>query len=75
MSKIKNDGKFIITDDAESAIIFTRNGLKLISQDGESWLFMRDDELMEMNKQLFSKKKVKYTFTNKLLLSNTDCAI
>ena len=70
MSKPKNDGKFIMTEDPTTAIVLKHNGMKLIGQDGTVWYFVRDDEKLEINKKTFAKKKCKFVFTNRLLFNN-----
>lgn len=63
--------KFIITTDVDTALLFKKEGLQLAGQNGKMWFFLNDEDKLAVNKQLFTKKKVKYTTTNKMLFNDT----
>ena len=63
--------KFILTTDAESAILLKKEGFQFAGQDGKCWYFLNDEQKVEINKKFFAKKKVKYTTTNKMLFNDS----
>lgn len=64
------DNKFILTTDVNTAMLFKKQGFQLVGQDGKNWFYLADDEKLAMSKQLFTKKKAKYTTTNKMMFSD-----
>lgn len=59
---------FLITQDVDTAMLFTKQGFKMVQNQNNTWVFVNSPEMMEANKQLFARKKVKYKTTNKLCI-------
>ena len=64
------DKKFLVTSDADTAILLTKQKFQLVGQDGKVWYFLNDLDKVEINKALFSRKHAKYTTTDKILFDN-----
>ena len=61
--------KFLITTDVDTAMLFVKQGFKMVQNTGNTWLFLNDDDMFEINKQLFARKKVKYKTTNRFFMT------
>ena len=62
--------KFILTSDVDTALLLKKQGFQLVGQDGKCWYYINDEDKININKVLFTRKKVKYTFTNKMFFSD-----
>lgn len=62
--------KFIITQDVDTALLLTKQKFQLVGQNGKVWYFLNDEDKVEINKQMFSRKSAKYHTTDKMLFDD-----
>ena len=62
--------KFIVTNSPETALKLKTHGFDLVGQDGVTWYFINNEELLEKeknNKKTFDK--LKFSFTNRIVFT------